>query len=153
METKPALMLLSAIFIGFAVLCVLGFFRAKRTARRALEWPAAEAIITKSERAYWTVGNGGTAQFDTDITYAYDVQGQRYESSRITLAATEKTLATAEAKATRYPLGSKHKVRYDPEKPSHALLEVTPAGNGLLYWAGLLVAFSVFPLSLAVFVF
>jgi hypothetical protein len=151
-EPKTAALVLAGFFIILAVLCVLQYLKAKRTARSALEWPAADAIITKSDRAYWTVGNSGTAQFDTDITYAYDVQGQRYESSRITLAATEKTLANAEAKAARYPLGSEHKVRYNPDKPSQSLLELTPAGNGWLYLAGLFLALPALPV-ISVFVF
>ena len=150
MEPKTASMVMGAFFLTLAVLCLLAFFRAKRTGMRALDWPIAEAIITKSERADWVTSQGLT-RYDTDIAYAYNVRGERYECSRITLADRDLTIAAAKTKAMRYPLGSKHNVRYDPDEPSEALLEVAPAGNGLLYLAGLFiigVAFTTFLASL-----
>jgi hypothetical protein len=123
--------LLALLLVGMAV-------RARRRAAAAYTWPTTRGIVIAS--SVKSTSNRGS--YAPKITYRYQVAGQTYESAVMSRNfQTGGPRNIAQAKADEYPVGRQVDVRYDPEKPQEAVLElVTPA----VWWLYLLAGLSLF---------
>jgi len=90
----------------------------------ALEtWPAAEAVVTRSEVVRRSPrGPHWMAEFD----FRFTVNGQEYTGS---LPASSRTFSRedSEKETKRFPLGSRHRIRYNPAKPTEIILNADPS--------------------------
>ena len=113
-------------------LAVAGFWfytRAKQrdaavqTARTAWQTTTGRVLVAQVEHH----GRTGHRSIRPVIVYAYDVNGQRYQSHQI--RAGDKFLRVnsgpdAHAKVARYPVGAIVTVHYNPANPNEAALEL-----------------------------
>jgi hypothetical protein len=94
--------------------------------RKALtDWPAADAVVTRSVVVRRGVGRASPkylAEFDSRFT----VNGQEYTGS---LPASSRTFSRedSEKETKRFPLGSRHRIRYNPAKPTESVLDADPS--------------------------
>lgn len=122
--------LLALFLAGLAI-------RTRRRAAAAYAWPTTQGVVLDST-VKSTFNKGSYAP---KITYGYSVGGQRYQSSVMSRDfESGSSRDTAEAKANQYPVGREVVVRYNPEKPQEAVLElVTP----VVWWLYLLAGLSL----------
>jgi Protein of unknown function (DUF3592) len=79
-----------------------------------------------------------------DVTYAYEVNGTSYESSRIRFGqGRTRFRSQAEELVGRYPAGSDVDVHYNPADPGVAVLDTSDAAVQSVMWWGL--AWLAFP--------
>lgn len=113
-------------------------------ARAAERWPSTPGIIRDThvgpEQQCHDEG-GGDITGDTRcervyvgrVRYDYHVGGERYLGTRIALAETaSETVEDARQLVARYRPGASVTVRYDPESPGDAVLELRPVNETLL---------------------
>ncbi len=127
--------------VGLA-LCATGSFfftRALLRAFTARRWPTVEGEVTQSQTRSPRRGAGSTAATAgrrTYVTYRYTVGAEHLEGRRVSFGeAWDASVSTATRLAKRYPVGARVAVRYDPRRPSSAVLEPTA---GWLAWVGAL---------------
>ncbi len=86
-------------------------------------WPVADAVIVESSVS--ARRDGGRQRFLPVLSYRYDVDGQRFEGSRITWSTGRgfRKYTRARRQLDRYRPGSTVKVHYDPARPGSAVLE------------------------------
>ena len=94
--------------------------------QQARSWPVAEGRITSS-RVHDFVGSRGGRQYSPKIEYLYSPDGLRhYRGTRITFGDyASSTRNDAESILSRYPVGSRVPVFYDPRCPRVSVLEPT----------------------------
>lgn len=115
--------------IGLALLAVAtiaGFLhlqkRAELQAEQAQSWP------TTTGRVVQNILVKTYGRFAPVIAYTYSVDGRDYRRSRVRFGNyTNLDRETAEGIAGRYPVDGSVAVRYDPERPGVAVLELGPA--------------------------
>ena len=111
-------------FALVAIACGL-ILAGRMTIRRAADsekWPVVPGVVL--ETGVTAVREEGRQQFRPTVRYSYEVDGQRYECSRIQWAAAGfRTYTRARRLLDRYRSGSAVKVHYDPSRPSFAVLQ------------------------------
>ena len=133
---------------GTGLLLLLFFIAFSARARKAAHWPAASGVITSSEVQIRSVSDDGHRQtrYEPTIEYSYSVAGVSYVSRQIAFGVTQVgPRSQAEAVTRRYPEGRAVEVRYDPEKPSDAMLESTRSMRCVIFGA------AIFCFAVAVF--
>lgn len=91
----------------------------RRRIEAASSWPRTSATVLSSQVR--STRRGGAWP---DIRYRYSVQGEAYESSTYCIGGMSSDVRSeAEAVVAVHPPGSTLEVRYDPEKPSFAIIE------------------------------
>ena len=131
------------IFIGIGVLLLLGaglayLFRQRTAAKQAasVTWPTVQGEVTRA----WVHSfrdNNQNLQYMARVKFAYEVQGQRYESERIAWGGRGSSVVSTEAQTVvdRYPTGSRVPVHFNPQKPKEAVLEPSETGGlSMLTW-------------------
>jgi hypothetical protein len=130
--------LLGAVFTILAV-------RSRQKARAALAWPTVRGEVQSSQvrehSSYDSDDNSTSTSYEPVVQYTYAIMGQPFESGKIAYGATSFGRKQAEQVAARYPAGSTVQVRYNPEKPSEAVLETRATGMNVFLIVG--VAFLV----------
>lgn len=116
------------------------FNRALVRAFAARGWPTVEGEVTASETRILRRGPGAMSSASvgrrTFVTYRYVVGAERFVGQRVSFGeGWDASAHTAAVVAKRYPVGARVAVRYDPARPSSAVLEPTA---GWLAWAGAL---------------
>ena len=137
-----------------ALMLALGFFYGLRHAEALRRWPQVNGQVVKSDVHQFEVRRDkpkrtmrGTKLMRTSympvVEYTYLVGGRQL-TSRSVWADTEVSgsLDYAKGIAARYPVGANVTVRYDPEKPSRAALEIGGWGHWLAL-AGAVIAFAI----------
>ncbi len=102
---------------------VIGSASSYHRNRKALEtWPAADAVVTRSQVTQPGVGRA-SARYQADFAFHFTVDGQEHAGK---LSASSRTFSRAgsEKEANRFPVGSRHRIRYNPAKPSEIILDV-----------------------------
>jgi len=102
-------------------------------ANTSKSWPSVPGTITKSEIDIWRSDN--KTHYQTDIAYAYSVDGKKYTSSKITVGdpPLDNNVTPAKRLQAEYPVGKDVDVYYDPELPESAALKPgTKTGDYLL---------------------
>jgi len=91
--------------------------------RKALEtWPAADAVVTRSEVKQPGVGRA-SAKYQAEFDFRFTVDGREHTGS-LTAASRTFSREESEKEARRFPVGSRHRIRYNPAKPSEIILDV-----------------------------
>ncbi|MGH9533108.1 MAG: DUF3592 domain-containing protein [Terriglobales bacterium] len=105
---------------------IIGSVSSYHRNRKALEtWPVADAIVARSEVKQPGVGRA-SAKYQAEFEFRFTVEGQEHTG---TLTASSRTFSRAESakETSRFPAGSRHRIRYNPAKPSEILLDVDPS--------------------------
>src|SRR4051812_546335 len=129
------------LFLQFAlafVLCAIacGMILAGRlTVQRGTgtkTWPAASGVVIDSAVA--ADRDGGRQRFRPVVRYRYEVDGQRYEGSRIqwTMDQGYRKYTRARHLLDRYRNGSVVTVHYDPSRPGSAVLQTGGSNTAVL---------------------
>jgi hypothetical protein len=120
-------------------------------AQASKNWPIAqgEVVSTRTRRQSSTTSNStsnSSRTYTFEVTYAYEVAGERYESDRFSLGngstASRRYPERSEAVVAAnqaYPTGSPLEVYYDPQAPSAAVLQ--PGASWATYMPLVLGAF------------
>lgn len=116
-------------FVVLGVIClpVAAFVFARSGLNRALAaesagWPAAEGVVARSQPTSRLTGHGMTYALDFECLYT--VGGVTYPTNRVQFGSGRVSdRDVIDTLARKYPVNSKVTVRYDPNDPSHAVLE------------------------------
>lgn len=116
-------LLTALMFGGGAGAIGLGTWRGLR-ARFAQKWPQVPGEIIFAKVTESTTHRGYV--YEPSVRYRYEVNGEIYHSDRIRFGSLDinDSHSAAERALQAYPKGSRVQVRYDPAKPSEAVLEV-----------------------------
>jgi hypothetical protein len=129
-------------------------FQSSQTTR----WSTTTALILKSEverrepteehrRDPARYGQLSRPSYRPRVLYAFDVDGQRYESQRMALEGTVYGSADeAEASLARFPVGSEVTVHYNPAKPDESVLTHAFSWGGVIFGLLFLGGSSIIPL-------
>jgi hypothetical protein len=119
------------VFFQFATafaLCAIAcglILSGRLTIRRAADtekWPVVAGVVLES--GVTAVREDGRQRFRPTVRYSYEVEGRRYECSRIQWAAEGfRKYTRARKLLDRYRSGSAVKVHYDPSRPGSAVLQ------------------------------
>ena len=151
MRALPAVLLLLCL-AGLAMMTFSGYAIWKNHVAR--KWPITEGRITHSRTFLQdaSLGKPGNAKVSrAEVTFAYNVNGRGYESSRISYftnigGGSKRTYSPDYA--VKYPEGTPIKVAYDPTNPAEAVVETASDPYG---WLALgLLLFISFPVWRAV---
>jgi hypothetical protein len=124
------------LFLQFATayaLCAIacGLIMAGRMSiRRAADsekWPVVQGVVLETSVA--AVREEGRQRFRPSVRYNYEVDGKRYEGSRLQWASEGfRKFTRARRLLDRYRTGNTVKVHYDPSRPATAVLLTGHAG-------------------------
>lgn len=120
-------------------------YRSYQLGKQSLDWPVAKGSVIQSEirESLRTTGSGTNKRTVTEhipeVTYTYNVDGQSYQSSRITFGAVNKL--NAGNTVARYPKDKPIEVFYNPQKPDQAVLEpgAEPTSNLVFMGIGVIL--------------
>lgn len=90
-------------------------------------YPSVTGIITHSEVTSHQGSKGGTS-YTADITYHYEIGGQKFDGNKLRFGMTTSSSRYAYASVNAHPLGSTAQVYYNPTNPQESLL--SPGVNG-----------------------
>jgi hypothetical protein len=133
---------------GFGLMLLTFFFGIRRISIEARSWPIVQGkIVSSGTESYNKVDDRRMRTYYTAaVEYAYSVQGANYRSRQIALSvASAGSESSAMATAARYRVGETVEVRYDPNKPENAALEL----GGNFHW--IIFAVAILCFALAVF--
>jgi Na+-transporting methylmalonyl-CoA/oxaloacetate decarboxylase gamma subunit len=122
------------IFVGLSIL-FLGL-RSYNKIKSSANWPNTQGKIEKSEVKYkparwWQAVK--VPVYSPQTTYCYVVKGIEYHSDRISIVGFDTAdKDRAQDTVEKYPVGSSVSVRYDPQNPGFAFLEVGQSKSGLI---------------------
>ena len=131
-----------------------GLFGLSRMGIDTSHWPSVEGTIidsqVRSSSSHDRDTRTTTVSYIIKLRYEYVVADKRYEGSNrnLTFDAVAKSASEREMeleRTSKYPVGGRIRVYYDPRKPSRAVLDTSPAS------ASTKVAFSLLVFMGAVF--
>jgi len=118
-------------------------------AQGTANWPHADGVVTRSEVR--ELGLAINPKFKPDIAYEYEVNGQSHAGNRARTNDGEFSQRSgAKQVVNRYPVGRQVRVYYDPANSNNSMLE---AGAGFQEYALVFVAFMMFTIGVAGYVF
>lgn len=99
----------------------------------ARRWPTVEGEIVDA-RIVQSWGRNDRGYLESAVRYRYDVAGQLYSNNRVRFGQltpnswipTRNFPLAAAALARRYPRGKQVRVYYNPRRPDHSILYLTP---------------------------
>ena len=146
--------ILYIVFLIAGVGFIYFAFRQKAQAQKAGDsWPTVPGVVTELRvSSHTSYQNGRTStQHTAQVKYAYQVNGQSYDSNRLGFGNPGGGKKKANTKIAEYPQGAPVTVHYDPADPSNAVLETKAYGfvNYLLL-AGLMIVIGVVGLLLLI---
>ena len=138
----------SAILVLCGIVTLDGFIETTKTVRAAHSWPTTTGVITLSRRLIYyqtfrsSPGEGPQTPSKTsqiDISYQYTVENHgpatTYTSSLVYLSHRSQTGRLL----TDYPVGKKVTVHYQPNDPSHSILELESTDSFLNLFVGVML--------------
>jgi Protein of unknown function (DUF3592) len=144
-------------FISFGAILIRKGNRYLRIAAAAAQWPivTGKVISTDVVKRIDRTGDGPSTYFVPQVHYVYHADGVSRDGSVIRVGLENRGYSReqqAREFLTNYSVGSKIPVRYDPQNPVVAVLELGQIGGGSNLLAGILlmlvgiggVAFTVF---------
>jgi hypothetical protein len=144
-------------FISIGAILIRKGNRYLRSAAAAGQWPIVRGKVISSDvvRRVEKTQDGPSVLFIPAVHYLYDADGVRRDGRTIRTGLEDRGyLIEQQARdhVAKYPAGSKVPVRYDPQNPTEAVLELGQIGAGNNLLAGILltlvgiaaVAFTVF---------
>jgi len=95
-----------------------------RNCKALKTWPAADAVVIRSEVNQPGVGRA-SAKYQADFAFRFTVDGKEHTGK---LSAPSRTFSreSSEKETDRFPVGSHHRIRYNPAKPSEIILDADP---------------------------
>ncbi len=136
--------LAALLFLSIGLVLLSKAMHFRRVATAAVEWPVAEGVVLATDVIKRT--SKSDDEFDSYIprvSYAYAVNGVRYEGDRIRIGLKERGYIReqqARDHVARHPVGAAIAVRYDPKRPESAVLELGQVGAARYLFAGSLLA-------------
>ena len=121
-------------------------------AKASKSWPTVSGVVTKSEMKTGKKRQGGgrrrgrrrrgklVTSYTPQVTFAYELKGQKYVSSniRIGTAWSSSSSSTAQEFMNKYSVGSSVAVFFDPSDHSYGVLEPGEnSGSKMPYWMSL----------------
>jgi hypothetical protein len=136
-----AFLLLGTVCFPLGASVLIGALADLLRADQSQTWPSAPGRILHSE-ATMRLGKG--PRHSADIDYEYEVGGKCFTGSRVQFSQGNfRSNEGAQRVVDRYPVGATVDVRYDPDDPSLATLETSPAAATSAIWLG--GSFMLFP--------
>jgi len=111
--------MIALFFLGILLICFAIWLR--QMGRRSSQWPFIRGIIVASELRHT---NDDTS---VHIAYEYSISGKTYTSNLVSYSGLANASVERDALISRYPVGTKVSVYYDPSNPSRAVLQ--PGGS------------------------
>jgi hypothetical protein len=150
-------LLATVFFISVAAILISKGNRYLRIAAAATQWPIVTGKVISMEivKRIDKSEDGPSTVFVPQIRYVYDTDGVSRDGNVIRIGLEDRGYSREQQASeflNRYPVGSKVAVRYDPQNPATAVLELGQVGGGANLFAGILlmlvgtaaVAFTVF---------
>jgi uncharacterized protein DUF3592 len=131
-------------FLIIAIVFVVAALRGRAKVGAAKDWPSVSGKVTYATvetRHSHRSGGGTSTSYYPNVVYEYTVNGQRYQSSKISFGS-EVGLSNYNAvlrKAAGYPINSMVQVHYNPDNPSEAVLEKASPPSGIFLLVGVLI--------------
>jgi hypothetical protein len=133
-QTRDLLEGASLALTAMGALGLLRWGRLAGNARRAAQWPIVPGEVRhsnlKKTHSMFNMSRSGMgkglAVYRAQVIYEYRVNGVRLEGRRVRLGEPRRERAKTNMQdlVSRYPVGRPVQVRYCPERPSEALLEL-----------------------------
>ncbi len=127
---------LSSLFtiVGLNAAFLVGILYLNRKAAAINRWPSSMGMVFTSGMEKQKIKDHGHVRYvDCPVVhYSYEVNGQLYESTQITIGpeVQEKGIASP---IVRYPIGAQVMVFYNPRNPAEAVLERRAPLQGALW--------------------
>lgn len=143
--------LIVAVFLSATFLSNLKFGPRVIEGASSGGWPTVAGVVLSSE-VTWEIDDG-TTMYDAKVRYGYSVDGQSFESDRISVGSLASSLKhQAAERVKRYSEGKEVVVHYNPSHPGEAVLEAgIDAGTAVIFCV--IIAFNAVSLVLMVSVF
>lgn len=95
-------------------------------------WPKTSFTIIRSEVDSWM--KDGKSQYEARINYSYEVDGKKYNSTKISTSGSYSGSNIAKAKeiVEKFPAGKTVDIFYDPEVPDSATLKTGVSSNDII---------------------
>jgi cytoskeletal protein RodZ len=119
------------VFLGLALLLTWGIYRQFSTAQNSKNWPFVTGEVTEFDIRNRPADNSVYAR----IRYIYKVDGNTYTGTRFTLDNGESGIRQVARRLDAYPQGHTITVYFNPNNPSHAVLEPGMPVNSLMVTA------------------
>jgi len=113
------IILIVLVILNVIFLAVIYFMRKKMA--EVNQWPSVMGSVVMSTIERRSSGEGGYTDYPV-VQYSYQVNGQAYQSSKLT-PGPEVGGSGARNVVAKYPAGAQVMVFYNPQKPSEAVLE------------------------------
>ena len=135
------ILILALLFGAAAIGLLLWSLRGQRKAQASLRWPATTGTVLKSDVQSDNTASDTSIIYYPVVEYAYKVNGQSYQGSRIRFGPVTGRSAPGPSQETvaKYPAGAHVAVYFDPDRPDEAVLERAAPGSNALLSAALLV--------------
>jgi hypothetical protein len=112
-----------ALFAGSPFMAV-NFVTHFNKVRSSEDWPQTVATISESKVLDTQNYSNPKIRFVPSITYTFEVGGRLYKGNRIAFTASSSSTRTGPDELTsKYPMGTQHRVYYDPSDPQNCVLE------------------------------
>ena len=136
--------LAALVFLGIGFVLLSKAIRYRRAAAAAVRWPVAEGVVLAVDVIKRM--SKSDDEFDSYIprvSYAYTANSVTYEGDVIRIGLEDLGYIKekqARDHMARYPVGAAIAVRYDPQNPLSAVLEIGQVGAARYLFAGTLLA-------------
>jgi hypothetical protein len=139
------LYLLPVVFLGLGVALFLAGQAQRRKAKLVESWPTTPGVIQMCdlEEHHSTDSDGMTSRtYEPVIEYDYRFMGMTYTGNQYRMGSKGSSYnrKKAETIASRYPINTRVDVRYNPDKPEEAVLELGSASAPILMTIGAIFA-------------
>ncbi|HLG83256.1 MAG TPA: DUF3592 domain-containing protein [Bradyrhizobium sp.] len=132
--------LAALVFLGIGFVLLSRAMRYRRAAAAAMQWPVADGVVLATDIVKRI--SKSDDEFDSyvpRVRYAYTVDGVRREGDVIRIGLGDLGYVReqqARDHLARYPVGASIAVRYDPQQPQAAVLEIGQLGATRYLLAG-----------------
>jgi Protein of unknown function (DUF3592) len=147
----------TVFFVSVGAMLIRKGQRLLRIAAAAAQWPIVTGKVISADivRRIDKSEDGPSTVFVPQVRYVFDADGVRRDGHVIRIGLEDRGYAREQQASellTRYAVGAKIAVRYDPQNPATAVLELGQVGGGANLLAGVLlmlvgigaIAFTVF---------
>lgn len=122
------------VFLLLGIIFLIVGLVAMKRAKAAQSWPSIPGTVNRTDVVKHedsdSEGNSSVT-YEPVVEYSYSVMGQPFSGKRIAFGTNRYNYKKAEEIVTRYQVGSRVNVYYNPDKPKDAVLETVAAGGKL----------------------
>jgi hypothetical protein len=132
------------LFTSIGAMLIRKGNRNLRIAAAAAQWPVVTGKVLSSEvvKRIDKTEDGPVVVFTPQVHYVYNADGVRLDGRVIQIGLEERGCVErlAHDYIAKYSVGSRAPVRFDPQNPANAVLELGQIGGGSNLFAGILLA-------------